>query len=45
MPLSYDAPERIFTLSTERTTYQMRVDEHGYLLHLDYGARTSANTS
>ena len=45
MPLSYDAPERIFTLSTERTTYQMRVDEHGYLLHLYYGARTSANTS
>ena len=45
MPLSYDAPERIFTLSTERTTYQMRVDEHGYLLHLYYGTRTSANTS
>ncbi|MBM6816133.1 alpha-galactosidase [Olsenella uli] len=45
MPLSYDAPERIFTLSTERTTYQMRVDEHGYLLHLYYGAKTSANTS
>ena len=45
MPLSYDAPERIFTLSTERTTYQMRVDEHGYLLHLYYGANTSANTS
>ena len=45
MPLSYDAPERVFTLSTERTTYQMRVDEHGYLLHLYYGAKTSANMS
>ena len=45
MPLSYDAPKRIFTLSTERTTYQMRVDEHGYLLHLYYGARTSGDMS
>ncbi len=45
MPLSYDAPKRIFTLSTERTTYQMRVDEHGYLLHLYYGALTSGDLS
>ena len=45
MPLSYDAPKRIFTLSTERTTYQMKVDEHGCLLHLYYGARTSGDLS
>ena len=45
MPLTYDASRRIFTLSTERTTYQMKVDEYGYLLHLYYGARTSGDLS
>ena len=45
MSLSYNADARTFTLSTERTTYQMRVDEHGYLLHLYYGARTSGDMS
>ena len=45
MSLTYHASAGIFTLSTERTTYQMRVDEHGYLLHLYYGARTSGDMS
>ncbi|HIZ46095.1 MAG TPA: alpha-galactosidase [Candidatus Olsenella pullistercoris] len=45
MPFSYSEATRVFTLSTERTTYQMRVDEHGYLLHLYYGARTEGDMS
>ncbi|WP_455136579.1 alpha-galactosidase [Thermophilibacter sp.] len=45
MPLSYDADARTITLSTERTTYQMKVDEHGYLLHVYYGARAEGDLS
>ena len=33
--------EHVFTLHTEHTTYQMKVDGHGYLLHLYYGGRVS----
>lgn len=43
MPLSFDAPARLFTLSTASTTYQMKVDRHGYLLHLYYGTRASGD--
>lgn len=45
MSLSYSAESRTFSLQTSGTTYQMMVDEHGYLLHLYYGTKTSANTS
>ena len=41
MPITIDTATRTFTLSTDRTTYQMRADEVGYLQHLYYGARTS----
>ena len=45
MPLSYDAPARLLTISTDRSTYQMKVDEYGYLLHLYYGARAEGDLS
>ena len=45
MSLSYNASDRIFTLSTERSTYQMKVDQYGYLLHLYYGARAEGDMS
>ena len=45
MPLSYDADARTITISTERTTYQMRIDDHGYLLHTYYGARAEGDLS
>ena len=32
--------QRFFTLHTEQSTYQMKADEHGVLLHLYYGRRT-----
>ena len=40
MPIIVDETSRTFTLHTDNTTYQMRVDEPGYLLHLYYGTRS-----
>lgn len=39
MAIHYQSENRIFTLHTARTTYQMKVDEFGFLLHLYYGAK------
>ena len=43
MAVYYDSQDKIFTLHTTDTTYQMKVDSYGYLLHLYYGARTMGN--
>ena len=43
MAILYQEKERIFTLHTNNTTYQMKVDEFGFLLHLYYGAKLSGN--
>ncbi len=43
MGIIYQEKERLFTLHTERTTYQMKVDQYGYLLHLYYGGRTDGS--
>lgn len=37
MPIIYNPNKKIFTLHTANTTYQMMVDQYGYLLHLYYG--------
>ena len=34
-----DKNRSVFTLHTRRTTYQMKADQHGVLLHTYYGAR------
>jgi alpha-galactosidase len=39
----YQQNNRIFTLETARTTYQMKADDLGFLLHLYYGAKVSGN--
>ena len=39
MSIIYIPNKKIFTLHTKNTTYQMMVDQHGYLLHLYYGAK------
>ena len=39
MSIIYNPNKKIFTLHTKNTTYQMMVDQHGYLLHLYYGAK------
>ena len=45
MAITYDGSTGTFTLHTDETTYQMRVDEHGYLLHLYYGTRSAGDMS
>ena len=43
MAINYHRTSHIFTLDTENTTYQMKVDDYGFLLHLYYGARISGD--
>ncbi len=43
MAIIYQEKERIFTLQTLHTTYQMKADDRGALLHLYYGKKTSGN--
>ena len=39
MSILYSPEERLLTLQTSHTTYQMDADERGFLRHLYYGAR------
>ncbi len=41
MAIIYNEEKHIFTLNTEHTTYQMKVDNYGFLLHLYYGKKTA----
>ena len=41
MSITFNSSNRIFTLNTAHTTYQMQADAKGYLLHLYYGAKTA----
>ena len=34
-----DLEKKLFTLHTKNITYQMKVDEYGFLLHTYYGAK------
>ena len=43
MSIQFDEKSRIFRLMTQNSTYQMKVDEYGFLLHLYYGKRTEQN--
>lgn len=43
MGILWDRESRTFTLHTDRTSYQMQVDEHGYLHHLYYGKNTGSS--
>lgn len=40
MGIIFSEYERMFQLETKNTTYQMKVDKLGFLLHLYYGRRT-----
>lgn len=40
MAIRMDQTGRLFTLDTDHTTYQMKADQYGFLLHLYYGRRT-----
>ena len=39
MAIRYQEKEQLFTIHTKHSTYQMKVDRLGYLLHLYYGDR------
>lgn len=41
MAIRYSDTDKIFTIDTEHTTYQMKVDTYGFLLHLYYGNRVN----
>ena len=43
MSIRFDEKSRIFHLTTQKSTYQMKVDQYGFLLHLYYGKRTEQN--
>lgn len=43
MSIHFQAENRLFTLHTAHTTYQMQADRLGVLLHLYYGARISGS--
>ena len=40
MGITFSEKDGTFTLHTMNTTYQMKVDSFGFLLHLYYGRRT-----
>lgn len=37
--------DKLITIQTDKTTYQMMITENGYLLHLYYGAKVSGDMS
>lgn len=39
MAVIYNKEKNLFTLQTKNTTYQMKADQLGYLLHLYYGKK------
>lgn len=41
MAIRYWEENQIFSIDTKNTTYQMKVDSYGFLLHLYYGAKVS----
>ena len=43
MSILYDKDKQLFTIHTKNSSYQMKVDSFGYLLHLYYGRRTEGN--
>lgn len=46
MSIRYDADQKLLTLDTKHTTYQMMVDQYGFLQHLYYGRKVeNANMS
>ena len=44
MAVYADEKQRTFTLQTKNTTYQMKVDAYGMLLHTYYGEKTHAGS-
>ncbi len=45
MAIHFDTQQRLFTLQTQRSVYQMKVGRFGHLLHLYYGRKTNGDMS
>ena len=45
MSIQIREKEKVFSLETRRSLYQMKADEYGVLLHLHYGRRTEEDMS
>lgn len=43
MAIGYKQENRMFSLDTAHTSYRMKVDDYGFLLHLYYGGRVYGN--
>lgn len=43
MAIDFHKEKHIFTLQTTHSTYQMKVDDFGFLVHLYYGGKTAGN--
>ena len=43
MAIYIDQERRVFTLQTKNSTYQMKADKHGVLLHTYYGRKTDCS--
>ena len=39
MPIIFNQKNNVFELNTKNTTYQMKIDKYGVLLHLYYGGK------
>lgn len=45
MAIIYDEEKKLFSLNTKNTTYQMKVDKFGFLLHTYYGNKIQGDAS
>ena len=45
MSIQFSDTRQVFTLHTDRTTYQMKIGSYGYLMHLYYGPRAEGDMS
>lgn len=45
MAIKYNSENRLFSLDTESSSYQMKIGDEGYLYHLHYGKRFFAGDS
>ncbi len=45
MAIQFDQINQTISLHTQNTTYQMKIDEYGYLLHTYYGPRAQGDLS
>lgn len=43
MAITYQEKDKIISLQTENSTYQMKISEYGHLLHVYYGGKADGN--